>query len=107
MVRLPVSRKDLIVMATSMADLPCQVMGSPNTEGVVYDSVYTVQISPVSAATKAVRGDRGRAPYEIVFMAMAPPLGYNTYFVRYSKLGSHDPVYDHMIPIIRFKALMC
>ena len=51
----------------------------------------TVQILPVSAATKAVRRDRGKAPYELVFIATAPPLGYNTYFVRQSK-----PL-DHMI----------
>ena len=48
-----------------------------------------IQILPVSAATKAVRRDRGKAPYELVFIATAPPLGYNTYFVRYSKLLDH------------------
>ena len=56
-----------------------------------------VQISPVSSATKAVREYRGNAPYELVFIATAPPLGYNTYFVRYSKLGSCDPLCDCMI----------
>ena len=33
-------------------------------------------------ATSMVRGNRGSAQYELVFMATAPPLGYNTYFVR-------------------------
>ena len=29
-----------------------------------------------------MRGNHGDAQYELVFMATAPPLGYNTYFVR-------------------------
>ena len=29
-----------------------------------------------------MRGNRGDAQFELVFMATAPPLGYNTYFVR-------------------------
>ena len=72
----------------------------------MYNCVYP-QISSVSAATKAVRGDRGKAPYELVFMATAPPLGYNTYFVRHGRLRSHDSLYDHMIPIIRCEASVC
>ncbi|XP_065912001.1 lysosomal alpha-mannosidase-like [Dysidea avara] len=62
-VRLPVSRKDLVVMDTGSNDITCQVI-------------------PVSPATTAVRRHRGNAPYELVFIATAPPLGYNTYFVR-------------------------
>jgi len=33
-------------------------------------------------ATSMARGNRGNSQYELVFMATAPPLGYNTYFVR-------------------------
>jgi len=40
------------------------------------------QVIPVSPSTMAIRRDRGKAPYELVFIATAPPLGYNTYFVR-------------------------
>ena len=36
-VRLPVSRRDLGVMATSMVDVPCQVMGSPSPECSVHN----------------------------------------------------------------------
>jgi len=36
----------------------------------------------VSPATSAARGKRGNAQYELVFIAMAPALGYNTYFIR-------------------------
>ena len=98
MVRLPVSRKDLGVMTTNMINVTCQVIVILTKCIVyVYVSAYTyvlyvhmcVQILPVSAATKAVRGDRGKAPYELVFIATAPPLGYNTYFVRHSKLLDH------------------
>ena len=39
---------------------------------------------PVSPSTKSVRRDRGDAPYELVFIATAAPLGYNTYFVRHA-----------------------
>lgn len=40
------------------------------------------QILPVSPVTSTVRGNQGDAQYELVFMATAPPLGYNTYFIR-------------------------
>jgi len=60
-----------------------------------------LQILPVSPATKAVRGDRGKALYELVFIAAAPPLGYNTYFVRHSsKLGSLSLLHNHVIYIL-------
>ncbi|XP_065912002.1 lysosomal alpha-mannosidase-like isoform X1 [Dysidea avara] len=69
-VRLPVSRKDIAVMDTGSNDVTCQVI-------------------PVSPSTKAVRRDRGKAPYELVFIAKAPPLGYNTYFVRHASREHH------------------
>jgi len=38
-------------------------------------------------ATSMARGNRGSSQYELVFMATAPPLGYNTYFVRPATAG--------------------
>ena len=38
-------------------------------------------------ATSMARGDHGSSQYELVFMATAPPLGYNTYFMRPATTG--------------------
>ncbi|XP_065910012.1 lysosomal alpha-mannosidase-like [Dysidea avara] len=67
-VRVPVTTEKLVVMDANSKSVTCQIV-------------------PVSMATSMARGDHGSSQYELVFMATAPPLGYNTYFMRPATTG--------------------
>ena len=82
---------------------------------VMDDNGKTVdsQIISVPNAVKTVRGDKGCAPYEILFGDTLPPLGGRTYFVRPAKEAAtmaklsleHEPKKEQQIAIIENDAM--
>ena len=66
----------------------------------VYDSKEDAvlhTISPVTRMTEAVRGPKGKAPYNLFFIASLPPLGYSTYFIR---KGTNATSVQSNIPVV-------
>ncbi|XP_041266700.1 lysosomal alpha-mannosidase [Onychostruthus taczanowskii] len=46
------------------------------------------QVIPVSGVTRRLRGGAGRAPWELLFQAWAPPLGFSTFEVKQLSPGT-------------------
>ena len=64
-------------------------------------SILESQIVPVSKETAAVRGQRGSAPYELVYKFHAPGLGFNVSFVE--KQNTVASYFSQFTPIIDYK----
>lgn len=83
-IRFPVYKKNLVVFGSKGQPLKSQIIS-------------------VNEAAKKVRGSRGNAPYELLFNACAPGLGFSTYFVKESKSSDKDVFVPFFVPEVRLK----